>query len=309
MSVRNDRYFTDALGKVKPLEGLQFNAVMRNVFAWMTLGMGISATVASALQGSPIYPDFAVLVIVIMAHLIIAYTLARKLHRFSPTPAGAFFIFYAALTGLTLTIFFSMLFYPTVSSALVTACSCTGCLFGMMTLIGWRTRLDFSRARSYVLMALLGLLIAYLANKLLAGAPFDYIFSFFSVLLFSALAACHREPVAAIAAEPDLRIKPADSLRFSLLAAFPALPERRQYVRGRVVLQPSATFAGQPLSSPDGPSSAKPLRRYRHWRWQRRWLRRRRQCGRWRRGQRGRRRRRIFHALSAAGRLATVRTM
>jgi len=220
MSVRNDRYFTDALGKVKPLEGLQFNAVMRNVFAWMTLGMGISATVASALQGSPIYPDFAVLVIVIMAHLIIAYTLARKLHRFSPTLAGAFFIFYAALTGFTLTIFFSMLFYPTVSSALVTACSCTGCLFGMMTLIGWRTRLDFSRARSYVLMALLGLLIAYLANKLLAGAPFDYIFSFFSVLLFSALAACHREPVAAIAAEPDLRIKPADSLRFSLLAAF-----------------------------------------------------------------------------------------
>ncbi len=88
-----------------------------------------------------------------------------------------------------------------------------------MTLIGWRTRLDFSRARSYVLMALFGLLIAFLVNKLQTGAPFDYIFSFFSVLLFSGLAASHLEPVAAMAADPDLRIKPADSLRFSLLAA------------------------------------------------------------------------------------------
>ncbi|MDE2777477.1 MAG: Bax inhibitor-1 family protein [Chloroflexota bacterium] len=219
MKFKNDSVVFEAPGKVKPLEGFQFNAVMRNVFAWMTLGMGISATVASALQGSPIYPDLAVLVAIIIAHLVIAFTLARKLRRFSPTIAGAFFIFYAALTGFTLSTFFSMLFYPTVSSALVTACTSTGCLFALMTLICWRSRLDLSRGRSYVLMALLGLLITYLANRLLAGAPFDAIFSFFSVLLFSALAAFHREPVAAIAAEPDLRIKPADSLRFSLLGA------------------------------------------------------------------------------------------
>ena len=68
-------------------------------------------------------------------------------------------------------------------------------------------------------MLLLGLLIAFLANKLLNGASFDYIFSFFSVLLFTTLAACHREPFAALAADPDLQIKPVDSLRFSILAA------------------------------------------------------------------------------------------
>ena len=203
----------------KPLGNTQLNAVMRIVFAWMWVGMGITAAVASALLASPIYPGLAGLVIIIIAHLTIAFTLARKLRRFSPTQAGAFFIFYAALTGFTLSTFFAVLFYPTVSGALVAACSSTACLFGLMTLLGWRTRLDFSRARSYVLMALLGLLIAFLANKLLTGAPFDYIFSFFSVLLFSALAACHPEPLAAIAIDPDLQIKPADSLRFSILAA------------------------------------------------------------------------------------------
>jgi uncharacterized membrane protein YgcG len=48
---------------------------------------------------------------------------------------------------------------------------------------------------------------------------FDYIFSYISVFLFSGLAASQREPIAALAADPELRIKPADSLRFSILAA------------------------------------------------------------------------------------------
>ena len=207
------------MSSLEPLDKTRLNAVMRNVFAWMTMGIGVTATVASAFLASPIYPDLAGLLFIIIAHLAIAFTLDRKLRRFSPKQAGAFFIFYAALTGFTLSTIFSVLFYPTVSSALVTASSSTGCVFGLMTLIGWRSRLDFSRARSYVLMALLGLLIAFLANKLLTGAPFDYMFSFFSVLFFSALAACQRAPFAFLAADPQLRIKPADSLRFSMLAA------------------------------------------------------------------------------------------
>lgn len=203
----------------QPLDDAQLNALMRNVFAWMTVGFGITAMVASAFLAGPIYPDLAGLIFIIVAHLAIAFTLDRKLRRFSPTQAGVFFIFYAALTGFTLSAFFAVLFYPTVSGALVTASTSVGCLFGLMTLLGWGTRLDFSRARSYVLMALLGLLIAYLANKLLTGGFFDFSFSYLSVLLFSALTACHRDPFRAMSIDPDMRIKPADGLRFSILAA------------------------------------------------------------------------------------------
>ena len=128
----------------KPLDNAQLNAVMRHVFAWMWVGMGITATVASAVPASPIHPSFTSLIIIIIAHLTIAFTLDRKLRRFSPTLAGAFFILYAALTGFTLSTFFSALFYPKVSGALVTACFSTACLFGLMTLIGWRTRIDLA---------------------------------------------------------------------------------------------------------------------------------------------------------------------
>lgn len=203
----------------QPLDNTQLNVVMRHVFSWMWVGMGISATVASALLASPIYLDPAAILFIIIAHLVFAFMLDRKLRRFSPKQAAAFFVFFAALTGFTLSTFFINIFFPTVSEALVSASLSTACLFGLMTLISWRSRLDLSRARSYVLMALLGLLIAFLVNKLLAGVLFDYIFSYFSVLLFSALAACQREPINALATDPDLRIKHSDSLRFGILAA------------------------------------------------------------------------------------------
>ncbi len=201
-----------------PLDNTQLNLLIREVCAWMTVGLGITATVASALLAMPFAPGLELMLGIVSAHLIIAFALDRKLSRFSPTQAGAFFIIYAALTGFTLSSFFYGLFHPTVSYALVSACCIAASLFGLMALLGRRTQLDFSRARSYGLMALLGLLIAFFANKLLAAAPFDYLFSYFTVLYFSLLAACQRELLDTISSDTDLRIKPADGLRFSLLA-------------------------------------------------------------------------------------------
>ena len=203
----------------QPLDNTQLNAAIRYVFAWMWVGMGITATVASVLLARPIRADVAVLALIIIAHFAIVFVLGRKLPRFSPAQAGAFFVFYAALTGFTLSSLLSALVYPKVSQALVAASLSAACLFGLMTLIGWRTRLDFSRARSFVLMALLGLPVAFAVNRLITAAPVDYAFSCFAALFFSALAASQRAPFGEIARDPDLRTVPTDSLRFSILLA------------------------------------------------------------------------------------------
>ncbi len=203
----------------KPLDDAQFNAAMRRVCAWMWVGLGITATVASAIPVGAFFPSLASLIVLVVALLTAAVALDRKLRHFSPVQAGAFFVFYAALTGVALANIFSALNYPQVSGTLSTACHCIAILFGLMTLIGWRTGLDFGRRRSYFLMALLGLLIAFAANRLQAGAGFDYIFSYFSVLLFTALAEAHRAPIDALSADPGTRVKPADGFGFSLVAA------------------------------------------------------------------------------------------
>ena len=56
MNFRNDSFVIDAPGKVKPLEGLQLNAVMRNVYGWMTMGLLVTTAMALAVSNSGIYP-------------------------------------------------------------------------------------------------------------------------------------------------------------------------------------------------------------------------------------------------------------
>lgn len=202
-----------------PLANAQLNLLLRQAFAWLWVGMGITATVAGAMRAHPIYPNLTITVVVLVAQFTLAFALSRTLPRFSPAQAAAAFVSYSALTGFTLSAIFSMLYHPKVSDVVVTACISTAALFGLMTLIGWRTRLDFCRARSFVLMTLLGLALAFLANKLAAGAAWDYVFSFFSVLLFSALAADYQKRSTSLALAPDLRIQATDSLRFSILVA------------------------------------------------------------------------------------------
>ena len=116
-------------------------------------------------------------------------------------------------------------------------------------------------------MALLGLLIAFLANKLLTGAPFDYMFSFFSVLFFSALTACQLAPIAFLAADPELRIKPADSLRFSMLAALQLYLSAGNLIAIALSSSPFGAFEGSlPLLARYPIISRAIIQRHRHWR-------------------------------------------
>ena len=291
-----------------PLDSAQLNLLLRHAFAWLWVGMGISATVAGAMRAHPIAPDLTITIVVLVAQFGLAFALSRVLPRFTPKQAASAFVFYAALTGFTLSAISSMLYHPKVSDVVVTACVSTAGLFGLMTLIGWRTRLDFCRARSFVLMTLLGLALAFLANKLAAAAAWEYVFSFFSVLLFSALASDHQKRTAALASTPDLRIQPTDSLRFSILLALELYVDackvfvvavyssmaRRSWDNRRynhhMARHHQSHYSGIGIGSASGGFGSGGGRRW-HGR-RRRWH------GRWRRQHRRRRRRRILHALS-----------
>ncbi|MCY3833105.1 MAG: hypothetical protein OXG85_08805, partial [Chloroflexi bacterium] len=66
MNFRNDSFIIDAPGKVKPLEGLQLNAVMRNVYGWMTMGLLVTTAVALGISNMGIIPSQGLLWIAII---------------------------------------------------------------------------------------------------------------------------------------------------------------------------------------------------------------------------------------------------
>ena len=107
MHMGNDGFIIDA-GKRKgvPLEGIRLNAVMRNVYGWMTMGLLVTAAIALGVYNSGMIPSQLVMMLAIFAQLGIVFGLSFAIRRISATAAGMLFFAYSALTGFTLSIIF-----------------------------------------------------------------------------------------------------------------------------------------------------------------------------------------------------------
>lgn len=215
MNFRNDSYVIGAPGKVKPLEGLQLNAVMRNVYGWMTMGLLVTAAMALAVANSGFFPSQGILWLAIFAQLGIVLGLSFAIKRISATAAGMLFFVYSALTGFT----FSILFLAFSLGSIAAAFLSTAGVFGAMTIVGMTTKTDLTKYSSYFMMGLIGLIIASVINIFLGSSAFDFLISVFGVLLFTGLTAYDTQRIARMAASQQMKVDSEDTLKFSIMGA------------------------------------------------------------------------------------------
>ncbi len=213
MNFRNDSFIVDAPGR--PLEGLQLNAVMRNVYGWMTMGLLVTAAVALAVSNSGFFPSQGMMFIAIFAQLGIVIGLSWAINRISATTAGMLFFVYSALTGFTFSIFFLVFSLGSIAAAFFS----TAGVFGAMTIYGLTTKTDLTKFSSYFMMGLFGLIIASIINIFLGSGPLDFLISIFGVLLFTGLTAWDTQRIAAMAATRKLKVDSDDTLKFSIMGA------------------------------------------------------------------------------------------
>ena len=205
----------------RPLNSAQLNAVMRNVFAWMTVGVGISAWVASLISAGELdmFTIFTGFVIAIILQLGLAFALYGELPWFSPTRASCFLFIYSVAIGASFSMFFALFNYAKSPSAAITACLSVASLFAAMTLVGWKSNFDFSKRGSYILMGLIGLLLAVAINLWLDSGRQGIVVSLIGVAVFSALTAYMTQPIARMGAHAPKTVNPDDAIRLSAAAA------------------------------------------------------------------------------------------
>ncbi len=213
MNFRNNSFIVDAPGK--PLEGLQLNAVMRNVYGWMTMGLLVTAAVALAVSNSGFFPGQGMFIIAIFAQLGIVLGLSWAIERISATTAGMLFFVYSALTGFTFSIFFLVFSLGSIAAAFLS----TAGVFGAMTVYGLTTKTDLTKMGSYFMMGLFGLIIASIVNIFLGSSMIDFLISIFGVLLFTGLTAWDTQRIAAMAATRKMKVDSDDTLKFSIMGA------------------------------------------------------------------------------------------
>ena len=160
---------------------------MARTYSWMAAGLALTAGVAYlTAQNEALAMQVASLRLPLMlAQLALVFVLSMFAQRLSAAVAGALFVGYAALTGLT----FSALLFTFSPTAVFTAFAVSAGTFGLMSVAGFVIKKDLSAMGRFFMFALLGLVVAMLVNLFVGSSALSLGISVLGVLLFAGLTA------------------------------------------------------------------------------------------------------------------------
>jgi uncharacterized protein len=200
--------------------GVDMNAVMRQVYLWMTLGLVVSAVTAYGMASSgltlrfvtsPILP-----LITVVAYLILAFALQPIIMRSQPSTGAFFYLLFTGLFGITISSIFLIYRIQTIAYAFVA----TSATFATMSVVGYTTKIDLSRMGSILMMACLGLFIATIVNLFLASSALYWMINYAGVLIFVGLTAYDTQWIKNYAAQVAQSGDSNMIARISLMGAF-----------------------------------------------------------------------------------------
>ena len=164
-------------------------AHMNKVYGLMSVGMLLTAGVAWSVGTNPamIAAIFGTPLkwVVMFAPLAMVFAFGALINRMSVAAAQLFFYAYAAMMGLSLSFIFAAYTQTSIAQTfLVTSISFAG-----LSLYGYTTKRDLSGMGTFLMMGLIGLIVASIVNIFLASSALGFAISVIGVLIFAGLTA------------------------------------------------------------------------------------------------------------------------
>jgi len=191
------------------------------VYMWMAFGLAVTAVVAFAVTNSPQLVQTAseLYLPVMLVQLGLVIGIGWGINRISANVAAILFIVYAVSMGFTMSVLLFALVATGQSMAIVNAFVTTAGLFGVMTVIGLTTKTDLTRFGSFMMMALIGLIIASVVNIFLASGALGWVISIAGVLIFTGLTAYDTQKIKNMASMPQYQQYGESMAKMSILGA------------------------------------------------------------------------------------------
>jgi hypothetical protein len=168
-------------------EGLRGH--MLRIYNFMALGLAVTGAVALAVASTPaLYgPIFGTPLkwVVMLAPLAFVFFFSFRLDTMSATSAQVTFWAFCAVMGLSLASIFLVFTGASIARAFFIAAA----MFGATSLYGYATRRDLARFGSFMIMGLIGIVIASLVNLLLGSSVLQFAISIIGIVVFVGLTA------------------------------------------------------------------------------------------------------------------------
>lgn len=189
------KYNTSAETSVKYDEGLR--SYMLKIYNLMTIALAITGCVSFMAGNSQVF--FSIIYsktsngvglsalgwIIMLSPLFMVMFLSYKIQSMSAKAAQMMFWVYSVLMGLSL----APIFLAYTSESIARTFFITASAFGAMSLYGYTTKKDLTSFGSFLMMGVIGIFIASIANIFLASSGLSFAISVIGVLVFTGLTA------------------------------------------------------------------------------------------------------------------------
>lgn len=168
-------------------EGLRRH--MLGVYRNMALGLGITALVALLIASTPaLYQpifDTPLKWVAIFAPLAFVLFFSFRVERMTIGQARTAFYAFAAVMGVSMASIFLVFTGTSIALAFASAAA----VFAGLSLWGYTTNADLSRWSTFLMVGLIGIVIASLVNLFVGSSTLQLVFSIAGVLVFTGLTA------------------------------------------------------------------------------------------------------------------------
>lgn len=163
---------------------MEREAILPKVFSWMFIGLIVTFLTGYVVS---LNPNMLINVlggsglwIILIAELVLVLFLSARIHKMSPTTAKISFILYAFVSGLT----FSSIFVVYELGSIMYVFLITAAIFGIFAFLGAKTNMDLTKFGTYLMMALIAIIICFIINMFTASTTFDLVLSIITILVF-----------------------------------------------------------------------------------------------------------------------------
>lgn len=160
------------------------NGFIQSVYNWMAIGLAITGGLAYFVAEHFMVPPGLFLILVI-AQLGMVFVLAGKIQTLSAATATGLFVAYAALNGITL----SWIFLAYTKASIVSTFFICALTFAGASVYGMVTKKDLTSFGGFLMMGLIGIIVASLVNLFFKSSAVSMIVSYVGVLVFVGLTA------------------------------------------------------------------------------------------------------------------------
>jgi FtsH-binding integral membrane protein len=173
----------------RPTTDVLVNNFVRSVYNWMAVGLALTGCVAFYVSNDlnilRVVASPMIQIVLFIAIIGLAVSIGGMMNRISAGTATGLFVLYSGLMGVLLAPIFIVYTQASITS---TFFICAG-TFVACSIYGWTTKRDLTSLGGFMMMGLIGIIIASLVNMFIQSSAMHYIIGYIGVIVFVGLTA------------------------------------------------------------------------------------------------------------------------